>query len=207
MTLRLITAPSGSIMSLSEAKAMLGIYDTSQDAYLGALADVASNLIEFETQRLYRPQTWEWVRDSFDDVMRLPLAAGGGTPNMVINSVKYAGLNGVQQTLDPSLYWVRPASETQSVVRTWFAAWPWIGDAAERVVISFSATSQASAPSFIKQAALLTLANLYRQGQRSPNVVREQVEGVGQTNYQTTLAAQAVYDNTVQHLLSFDRWN
>lgn len=207
MTLRLITAPSGSIMSLPEAKAMLGIADTSQDAYLTALVDVATNLIEFETQRLYRAQTWEWVRGGFDDVMRMPLAAGGGTPNMAINSVKYAGLNAAQQTLDPSLYWVRPAGETQSVVRTWFAVWPWVGDAAERVVISFSATSGVTVPSFIKQAGLLTLANLYRTGQRAPNVVREVVEGVGQTNYQTTLAAQAVYDNTVQHLLAFDRWN
>ena len=207
MTLRLITAPSGSIMSLPEATAMLGITDTSQDTYLTALVDVATNLIEFETQRLYRAQTWEWVRGGFDDVMRLPLAAGGGTPNMAINSVKYAGLNAVQQTLDPGLYWVRPAGETQSVVRTWFAVWPWVGDAAERVVISFSATSGVTVPSFIKQAGLLTLANLYRTGQRAPNVVREVVEGVGQTNYQTTLAAQAVYDNTVQHLLSFDRWS
>ena len=208
MAVRVVTAPSGPLISLADAKLVTGIdtADTSQDSLLTALLDVATTNVEFATQRYYRACTLEWTRDDWAEEMRLPVAAGGGAAYLKINSVKYAALDFSTQTLDPGVYWERPQGETLAVVRRWFSVWPFLGDGKERVVINFSILSGVVVPSSIKQAALMVLGTVYEMTTRSPYLTREHVEGVGLSNWLVTEAAQRVNDRAMQSLLQYEMW-
>lgn len=209
MTLRVVTPPTGSIITLAEAKLALGISstDTSQDALVTALLDVATTQVENHCQRAYRPQVLEWSRDDWFSEMRLPIAAGGGPANMQINSIKYAAMDLTIQTLAPTMYWSRPSGETLAVVRRWWSVWPFLGDGQERVVINFSIISSVVVPAAVKQAALMVLGTIFEMSTRSPYVTREQVDGVGLKNYLVNAEAQKVNDRALDMLLQFERWS
>jgi uncharacterized phiE125 gp8 family phage protein len=172
MALRVVTPPEGLLLSLEDAKAHLDLVRTDQDALVTGLIAAAQRHAERVTQRRYLPQVIEWVRDSWCDRMVLPIASGGDSDKIAIASVKYADQLGAMQTLDAAtMYWDRPAGPTRAVVRQWFAVWPWVGDAAERVVIRIAINSTAAdAPPEVLTAMKLLVGHFYEH--------REAVVGV-----------------------------
>lgn len=197
MAVRVITPATQLLVSRDDLKAQLRLEqtDTDSDTQIDALNAAAQALVEMMTQRRYGAQVLEWVRDSWCDTMVLPLAPGGDSSKVTINSVKYADLEGVQQTLDPAtMYWVRPAGPTQSVVRQWFAVWPWLGDAAERVVIRFTIASEPTdAPANIIHAIKLLVGHWYAN--------REAVVGVNNRDSSGPLPLG------VEELVDAERWS
>lgn len=212
MTIRRITAATGTIVSVAEARQVLGLTDApdaGDDVALAGLCEVVTALAEQETQRVYRSQSLEWGHDGegWNYGMRLPLSAGGGPGNINIDSVKYYDLRFTQQTLDPLAYWAGSDCEAVTIVPRLFSVWPFLGDGPEIVTVAFSVKATVSVPSQVKQAALLMLCNLWRMGQRGPFVTMESSVGIAQTQFSVTTDAAAVQDKLVQRLLAFDRWD
>lgn len=194
MALRVVTAPTGTLISLDDAKAQLRVDHDDEDDLIAALILAAQNQIEALTQRRYLPQTIEWVCDSWCDRMVLPIAPGSDCSKIAIASVKYTDLQSEQQTLDPAtMYWSRPAGPTLAIARQWFAVWPWLGDGAERVVVRISITSEAEdAPDAVKHAMRLLISHWYRN--------RDAVVGVDNRDSSTAMPFG------VEELLVGERW-
>lgn len=166
MALRVVTPPTGGLITLDEAKAQLRLDSsfTDDDALVSALILAATRAIENRTQRRYLAQTLEWVREDWDNPMILPVAPALDSSKAAITWVKYVDLDGTLQTLDPSVYyWDRPYGATRSIVRKWYVIWPWLGDGAERVVIRFGITSTAAdVPDDVKHACKLLVSHYYQ---------------------------------------------
>lgn len=181
MSVRVITPPSGQLVSLSDLKAHLRITWTDEDAYVTALGAAAMTAVENWTQRRYLAQTLEQVRTDWAQSMLLPVAPGGGSPAGSIVSVKYTASDGSTQTLDPTVYyWDRPMGETRAVVKRWFVLWPILGDGAERVVIRFAVTGDiTTVPAGVQHAVKLLVSHWYAN--------REAVVGVENRDSSTPL--------------------
>lgn len=194
MALRTITAPSCGLITLEDAKEHLRVDFTDDDRLISALILSASNLVEANVQRRYLAQTVEWVRDHWDGKMVLPIAPGVSSSNISITGITYVDLTSTTQTLDPSLYWVRPTSDTQAVVRRWYAVWPLLGDGAERVVIRFVITGDiTTVPPLAQHATRMLVSHLYQN--------RDAVVGVDNRD------SSAEIPFGVEQLLSPERWN
>jgi hypothetical protein len=163
MTLRVTVPPSsGGLITLDDLKGQLRVDFDDDNTLLTGIILAASNLVQSMCQRYYLPQTLEWVCEGWEDRMTLPVATGGGSPNLKINSVKYSDLTSTTQTLDPSLYWDRPMGETRALVRRWYSVYPLLGDGQERVVINFSVLSTAYVPEPVKHAVRMLASHFYR---------------------------------------------
>ena len=162
MALRIVTPPSGGLISRDEAKLQLRVDYADEDDLIDGLILTATSLVQASVQRLYLAQVVDWIREDWCHEMVLPVAPGGDSTNCSITSVKYFDLAGVQQTLDPTYYWDRPVSSTRAVVRRWNTIWPFVGDGAERVVIRFAITGGAEDVSpLAKHAVRMTVTHLF----------------------------------------------
>ncbi len=94
--LSLVTAPTSTAVSLSEAKTHLRIDSdfTADDTYISTLIDVATNMVEEFTRIKVMEQTLTISYDNFYDLMTLQVA--GVTS---IESIKYQDNTNTQQTL------------------------------------------------------------------------------------------------------------
>jgi uncharacterized phiE125 gp8 family phage protein len=194
MSIRVVEAPTVYLLTRAQAKAQLNVLFDDDDAAIDEAIEEAQDMVEAMTQRRYCPQVLEWVLEGWDNRMVLPLAPGGDSSKATIVSVKYCDQNGVLQTLDPSLYWDRPAGATRAVQRRWFAVWPWVGDGAERVVIRFQITSTpADAAKRALRAMKLLVAHYYAH--------REAVVGVENRD------SSAPLPFGVEENVDAERWN
>ena len=198
MALRTITPATGGLITLDEAKTQLRVIDnTDEDDLITAAILAASQTVEDTVQRRYLPQTLEWVLDQWFDPMILPVAPCGDCQNVSITSIKYVNTAGVQLTLDPSIYWVRPAGSTVKIVKRWFVIWPYLGDGAERVVIRFQINAPAAPapaiPRSVKQAVKLLVSHWYEH--------RDAVVGVENRD------SSAPLPMGVEWLLTGERWS
>lgn len=197
MSLRIVTpGSSDGFLTLDEAKAQLGLEqaDDDWDELIQGWIRAALNYIESQTQRRYLSQTIEWVRRDLCDVMTLPIAAASKPDEIAVGFVKYMDLQGTQQTLDPALYWVRPAGATMSIVRRRFVTWPWLGDGAELAVIQFTLTiDKADIPDNVLTAAKLLVSHWFRN--------RDAVVGVENRDSSAPLPLG------VEDLIASERWS
>ena len=200
MALRVVTPPADGEMfiSLEEAKAHLRITEADDDDLIAGLILAAQDQIEDNTQRRYLTQSLEWVVNGYwgsgDDGLTLPVAPSGGSNNISIDQIQYVAMDGAIQVLDPSLYWARPKGATLTIVKRWFVMWPWLGDGAERVIISFSvAGAPSTVPNRVKQAMKLLVSHWYEN--------RDAVVGVDNRDSSTELPLG------VEALLTAERWS
>jgi uncharacterized phiE125 gp8 family phage protein len=140
VSLRVVTPPDPDalVISLEEAKAQLRVDHDDDDIAIESLIGAALDAIETDVQRRYFTQTLEWVCDTWPAGKPFPIAGINGGAGMTVESVTYVDLEGNDQVLDPSQYWVRPIGETIKIVPRWFVFWPLLGDGAERVVVRFT---------------------------------------------------------------------
>ena len=163
MALRVVTKPKGELIPLDDAKQQLRVdFDDDNDLITGIIR-AAGRRIEAITARRYLAQTLEWGRDCLANPMVLPVAPGGDSASIAVDWVKYFDLQGVQQTLDPALYWARPIGPTLKIVPRWFVVWPWVGDGPERVTIRFHTIGDPSCVSDnVRHACRLLVSHWYR---------------------------------------------
>lgn len=196
MSVRVVTAPIVTVVTLADLKAACRVEAavTDDDAVITALGAAAQRQVEAMTQRRYSAQVLEWVRDGWESRMVLPLAPGGDCSKISVEWVKYYDATGTQQTLDPSLYWVRPAGQTVAIVRRWLSVWPLRWDGQEPVVIRFDITSAPSdAPAGVVQAIKMLTAHWYAH--------REAVVGVENRDSSTEIPFG------VEQLIADERWS
>jgi uncharacterized phiE125 gp8 family phage protein len=184
---------TGGLIALADAKAQLRVDWDDDDALISAYITSASRMVEASVQRRYQPQQLAWIREHWHSPMVLPVAPGGDSSLIEINSISYVDLDGDTDQLDPSLWWARPFGDTLGVVRRWFAVWPLLGDGAARVTITFS-IGEDSAPSDLAiQATKLLVSHWYEH--------RDAVVGVDNRDSSTPLPYG------VEQLLSPERWS
>jgi uncharacterized phiE125 gp8 family phage protein len=195
MALVVVTPPTAGqgLISLADAKSQCNIDYEDDDALLGGLILAATKAVEANVQRRYLPQTINWIRHDWWHHMKLPIAPGGDSSQIVINHVGYTDINGCPQVLDPCLYWSRPDGDTLAVVRRWFAVWPLLGDGAARVTINFSITPDSVISDAAVHACKLLVSHWYQN--------RDAVVGVDNRDSSTPLPLG------VESLLTFERWS
>lgn len=166
MTLRLVTPPATTIISLAECKAHLRILFDDDDSYIESLIDVAIAHIDGADGWLNRAvisQTWDYAIDKFPCVKHdgapariyLPFA-----PLISIDSVTYTDTQGASATITD--YRVKNVGGSQAgyIVPALNSDWPSSADEPEAVVVRFTA-GFATVPPAIKHALLLMVGHWY----------------------------------------------
>ena len=159
MASRLITAPAVEPVTVAEARAHLYVSHTDDDALIAAFISAARQDCEHRTQRALITQTWERTLDRLPAGMSLPMA-----PLASVTSIKYIDGNGVEQTLDPSAYYVDTDSEPGWVLPAYGTAWPSARDLPNAVRVRYVAGYGANGsfvPAALKQWILLRVGALY----------------------------------------------
>ena len=174
--LQLITAPVAEPLTLAEVKAHLRVDHNDEDDLILIYMLAAREWMEGPSGYLGRAlaeQTWELTIDGFpsdNSEIKIPLP-----PLRNIESVKYDDSAGVEQTLDPTLYFVDTANEPGWLVTLDGVPWPTTMAGVNTVRIRFLAGYQSTAnsppdspsdiaaniPFPIRAAMLLIIGTLY----------------------------------------------
>lgn len=160
MRLRLITAPSGEVVTSAEAKAHLRVDDVTDDTLIISLLTAARTNLDGRAGILGRAlmtQTWELVLDAFpvgEVVIPMP-------PLQSVTSIKYQNSSNVETTLDPAAYIIDATSEPAVVYPV--TSWPSTYSTPNAVAIRFVAGYGAAAavPEPIKTAIKLKVQALF----------------------------------------------
>lgn len=215
-TVHLTTAPTADVVTLEEAKAMLRIVSSSDDALVAAVLAAAVAQLDPATGgwlgRALRPQTWSLRMDRFPDgEIILPYP-----PLISVDSFVYDSDAGVETTMTAETdyrIFGSGALGRQRLVPPWNDSWPIARLDNESVRITFTCgyprgESIDALPTPIKQAILLMVRHLYALGERSLFITNEVVEGVGSRQYFVPAAAAKVMQEATDALLGTYRvWN
>lgn len=167
MALRLVAPPTAEIITLDEAKAYMRVDHDDDDVLIGQLIVAARERVEGPpTNAIYATQTWELVLDAFPsaDIM-LPLA-----PVQYVEAVTYYDTDGLQQVVDPSMYFLDDVSRPPFVLLVDGSPWPeTLGQAnamAVRFVAGYPAASgdvAANIPQVVKLAIKQLVSHWYER--------------------------------------------
>lgn len=162
MTLRVVTSP-GLLVSVDAAKVHLRVDHAEDDARITSLIGAATEALEAATQRRFMVQELAWVLPNWRYPMRLPVAPASEEGLVVTYADEILG----DTALSAAGYVVRPIGATLGVCAAEGVIWPVLDpDAAERVVITFSA-GEATAPTAAAEACKL-LVEYYYEGRDWP---------------------------------------
>ena len=160
MALKLITAATGLAISAAEAKVHLKVDTADEDALIEVYIKAATESAEQITGRAIMPQTWELTEEAFPAVIqltRIPVAS--------VASLKYFDTDGVQQTLNNTLYQLDNFDDFSSakVVPAYGSAWPSTRLVPNAVSLRYVAgyATAADVPSSIKDWIYLQVGAMY----------------------------------------------
>jgi uncharacterized phiE125 gp8 family phage protein len=157
----LTSPPAVEPVSVPLAKQWAVIEDTCDDDIIASLITEARQTVENWISRVLITQTWTLYLDAFPYEIELRLP-----PIQSVNALQYIDVNGVTQTLDPSLYQVDLQTEPARIRAAYNQVWPIfrIG-IVNPIWVSFTAgygTTGASVPAKINQAIMRLVAVRYR---------------------------------------------
>lgn len=162
MGLRLITGPTGSPVSLAEAKAHLRVYGSEDDGLIVSYLLAAVQKAERDTNLLLASQTWELTLDRFPaetgsaaGELRIPRA-----PVQSITSITYVDSAGATQTVTSTDYVLDKDVQPARVVPAFGKVWPTPRVQASAVTVRFVA-GHTQIPEPIRAAILLIVGHLY----------------------------------------------
>lgn len=117
--LSIVTGPTEEPVSVDDCKLATRIESTSEDSFLSQLIIAAREQIEVDTDLKLMPQTWRLTLDCFEGCeIELPI-----WPVRSV-SIKYDDVNGVEQTLSTSRYYLRNAGYPAEIYPEIGYAWP-----------------------------------------------------------------------------------
>ena len=155
-SLNLVTGPTDEPVTLNQCKMATRIDSTSEDDYLGELIKAAREQVEIDTDLRLLPQTWLLTVDQFptycdDNGISIPLKPVTGVV------VKYDDVNGAEQTLDASRYYLRASACPAKIYLKPGQAWPAtaLQHGSVRVTVSAGFANAAAVPQRAKQAIYL----------------------------------------------------
>lgn len=151
------TAPSSEPLTLAEAKLHLRVDSdiADDDALISGLITAARQQAEVYTRRQLVSATWTHYLDWLPGEIRLERP-----PLTAVTWIKYIDTDGVQQTLDPSLYQVDSYGEPARIRRAYGAIWPSTRSQMNAVEVKF-VCGYSTVPESVKRAMLLIVGNLY----------------------------------------------
>jgi uncharacterized phiE125 gp8 family phage protein len=179
MPVRIIAPAAGAVqpVTLSEARSQTRADCNDEDAFLGLLISVATQAATDRLQRALVPTRYRLTLDSFPSAIELLKP-----PIISVESVKYIGIDGEQQTLDPQDTFLDSVSEPGYLVPATGRAWPTTQDRINTVEVEYTAGYPDSAiPEPIKQWILLAIGDMYDNRGRSaekPVVPQDFAEGL-----------------------------
>lgn len=177
LDLELVTAPQGAIADLDGLKAQLGITFDTDDTLISNFELGISGSLDAYSGTLGRAlltQTWRLNLDHFPlshAAIRLPLP-----PLQSVSSLTYLDGEGVEQTLDPSLYVVLAGGRAE-IVPAFGCLWPRALRQPRAVTIEFVCGygDAAAVPNPIKTAIAMYVASLYENRESTVIGPRAQV--------------------------------
>ena len=157
----LVTAPTSTPISLTEAKAHLRVEDDDNNATIEALIAAATEHLDGWTGILGRclvTQTWRQDFDRFNRCLRLPLY-----PVSAITSVKYDDTADAEQTITNTNYDLLDDDLGAYVRFKDVYAFPSIHEDRPAVRVAYAAgyANAAAVPAAIRQAMLLMVSHWY----------------------------------------------
>lgn len=187
MGLSLVTGPADEPLTIEEVQEAASIDDDlitspSEQAYINGLIKSARFAAEAATRRVFITQEWEITLERFPGrYITIPLP-----PLQSITSIKYVDNNGVQQTLDSSVYIVDTSSEPGVITPAYDEVWPTPRFQLNSVIIRFVAGygTAADVPEGIKLWMKFMIKTAYDQrerfviGSRISEVNTEYIDGL-----------------------------
>lgn len=173
----LVTAPVSEPITLTEAKAHLRVTDTDDDTGITTLITVARQVVEEESSLALFTQTRKLILETWPPSGRIYLTR---PPLQSITSVQYVDPDGVTRTFSSALYTVVGAVATPLkdlstqdaayLTPAYGQSWPSIRGTPDSVIVTYDCgwKTTAAIPEVVKQAILLTLADLYEH--REPTI-------------------------------------
>jgi hypothetical protein len=138
----------------------------------GFLGDDRFELGERARRHFFLPVGYEWSNAdrAYRFLPYMELERGQLTTSLASNAVKYIDANGVQQTLDPSVYVVDNVREPARLQLAYGQSWPLTRDQWDAVRVQYQVgwVDAPSVPGPLKQAMLLLISQLYEH--RTPEV-------------------------------------
>jgi uncharacterized phiE125 gp8 family phage protein len=153
------TAPSLEPVTVEEVKVHSRIDTDVDDAYIAGLIKVARGYVEDTTGLQIVTGTWKMYLDRFScSPVELPKS-----PLVSVSAVKYMDPDGVQQTVDSSIYTVDTDSMPGRVYLAYGQSWPSIQCIRKAVEFDFSAGygNPTDAPEGLQHAILMLVAHWY----------------------------------------------
>lgn len=182
---KLVTAPSGDVVTLTDAKLFLRVDGTDEDTVIQAFIDAAVVMVELFTNRKLLSQTWDCFYDNIPSRFRDDLMQDGwqqGKLSEFIEVKKYLELpfmpmsavtfiktfddQNTEYVMPTTDYFADTNSEPGRVSLTNSSTWPTtylrpVDGMVVRAVFGYGAAAQVPAP--IKQAIKLLVAMYYEK--------------------------------------------
>lgn len=157
----LVTPPTDTPVSLTEAKAQLDVSYTDKDTLITGLIAAATSYLDGWSGILGRclmPQTWRQDFDCLERCLRLPLF-----PVTSITSIKYDDADGIEQTIGSSNYelWHDDLGAFVRFVTTYAFPSLDVEKPAVRVTYVAGYPDATTVPAAIKQAMLLMIRHWF----------------------------------------------
>lgn len=165
--LRLVTAPTGDIITVAQFKTHARIDVTDDDTLIQGYINAAIDHLDGRDGilgRALRPQTWDYITDSFPRRgIELPTP-----PTISVDSVKYLDTSYTEQTLATANYRVVQGGSGGSVIRLADGyTWPVLPCEPDAVRVRFQcgysddSSGLTTVPEAIRQAVYLIVAHWY----------------------------------------------
>ena len=159
-SISVVTGPAIEPVTLAEAKAHLRMDGADNDSTINSLIKAAREDVEGDTRRALITQTLDVSYQYFGSKLELPRG-----PLQSVTSVKYYDTDGVEQTLDTTVYRVTTKGNLPSIITLDYGQeWPSLYDIEEpitiRIVTGFGATAD-TVPEPLRQAILLDMERGY----------------------------------------------
>lgn len=173
---KVITPATAEPVSLQEAKLQCKIItditdvaEFAEDSLIQAWIATARAVAEHYTGRALATQTLEMAFPAFPgDCFDLDMP-----PVQSVTSIKYTDLNGVEQTVSPSLYLVSSYGTARRVALTYGSEWPSTRDEPEAVRVRY-VTGYSPAPAAVNAAIKLMVGwfNEHRGSEMDPDDIQ-----------------------------------
>lgn len=159
MILNRITPPSGSVITLEEAKAQARVEVDEDDELIQSYIDAATEFAEYETGRAFLEQQWEMVLDRFP---REPDFCMPKPPLISIDEISYLSPAGEEAVWDADNYRVIAGDEGRVLLRSG-SLYPSITVEGSAVSIRFTAGygDHDRIPAGIRSAIRMLVAEMY----------------------------------------------
>ena len=160
MAYKVTTLPATEVLSRSEVKNYLKVDVTTDDTLIDTLITAARQWIENHCALGLLPQT---ILETFDELPAPGVLRLGVSPVRDVSAITYLDTAGAEQTLSTSIYKADTVSLPARIIRRSGQTWPVVNEekSAASAIYTVGYDNASAVPAPIRQAMLLTIADMY----------------------------------------------